>query len=92
MLDILCPQKEANDEGGMRCLRTDEACRWTYDEVATVLKTDVHSGLAWQEANRRLSLHGYNEFEVTPEEPLWKKYIEQVSFWCSYKLHARLEF
>ncbi|GFT12919.1 calcium-transporting ATPase type 2C member 1 [Nephila pilipes] len=61
----------------MRHLRTDEACRWTYDEVATLLNTNIHSGLSWQEANRRLSLYGFNEFEVTQEEPLWKKYIEQ---------------
>ncbi|KFM74616.1 Calcium-transporting ATPase type 2C member 1, partial [Stegodyphus mimosarum] len=61
----------------MRCLRTEEACRWTAAEVATVLNTDIHYGLSWQEANRRLALYGPNEFEVTPEEPLWKKYIEQ---------------
>ncbi|GFY72533.1 calcium-transporting ATPase type 2C member 1 [Trichonephila inaurata madagascariensis] len=70
-------KKKANDEGGMRHLRTDEACRWTYDEVATLLNTNIHNGLSWQEANRRLSLYGFNEFEVTQEEPLWKKYIEQ---------------
>ncbi|GFU78616.1 calcium-transporting ATPase type 2C member 1 [Trichonephila clavipes] len=61
----------------MRHLRTDEACRWTYDEVATLLNTNIHNGLSWLEANRRLSLYGFNEFEVTQEEPLWKKYIEQ---------------
>ncbi|CAL1278692.1 unnamed protein product [Larinioides sclopetarius] len=61
----------------MRHLRTDEACRRSYDEVATLLNTDIHSGLSWKEANHRLSFYGYNEFEVTQEEPLWKKYIEQ---------------
>lgn len=71
-------QKKANDEGGMRCLRTEEACAWSYDEVATLLNTDIHNGLSFKEANHRLSLFGPNEFEVTQEEPLWKKYIEQV--------------
>ncbi|GIY75726.1 calcium-transporting ATPase type 2C member 1, partial [Caerostris extrusa] len=61
----------------MRPLRSEEACRWSYDEVATLLNTNIHNGLSWQEANQRLSLHGFNEFEVTQEEPLWKKYIEQ---------------
>lgn len=70
-------KKKPNDEGGMRCLRTEEACACTFDEVATLLNTDIHSGLLWKEANHRLSLHGPNEFEVTQEEPLWKKYIEQ---------------
>ncbi|XP_071039665.1 calcium-transporting ATPase type 2C member 1 isoform X2 [Parasteatoda tepidariorum] len=70
-------QKQPNDEEGMHCLRSEEACRWTYDEVARLLNTNIHDGLTWNEANQRLSFHGYNEFEVTPEEPLWKKYIEQ---------------
>ncbi|KAG8190383.1 hypothetical protein JTE90_022027 [Oedothorax gibbosus] len=70
-------EKHTDEAEGMRCIRTEEACRCSYDEVATLLKTDIHSGLSWPEANRRLGLHGYNEFELTPEEPLWKKYIEQ---------------
>ncbi|XP_055950563.1 calcium-transporting ATPase type 2C member 1-like isoform X2 [Argiope bruennichi] len=74
--DFNC-SKKANDERGMRHLRTDEACRRSYEEVATLLNTDIHNGLSWQEANHRLSFYGYNEFEVTQEEPLWKKYIEQ---------------
>ena len=62
----------------MRCLRTEEACAWSYDEVATLLNTDIHNGLSYKEASSRLSLFGPNEFEVTQEEPLWKKYVEQV--------------
>lgn len=64
---------------GMRSLRTEEACGWTYDEVATLLNTNIHKGLSWKEADHRLSIHGFNEFEVTQEEPLWKKYVEQVN-------------
>lgn len=74
---ISTEQKEPDDERGMRVLRTEEACGLSYDEVSSILNADFTNGLSWPEAERRLSLYGYNEFEVTAEEPLWKKYIEQ---------------
>ena len=49
------------------------------DDVLDRLKADAHGGLSTQEANRRLQVHGQNEFEIAQEEPLWKKYLDQVS-------------
>uniref|UniRef100_A0A1I7XP38 Cation_ATPase_N domain-containing protein n=1 Tax=Heterorhabditis bacteriophora TaxID=37862 RepID=A0A1I7XP38_HETBA len=42
-----------------------------------MLRSDICSGLSTAEATRRRQYHGYNEFEVSAQEPIWKKYIEQ---------------
>ncbi|KAM7283946.1 cholinesterase [Ixodes scapularis] len=70
--------------GGMR---TEEACQRPYEEVAQQLGTDLRRGLSWREANRRLVSLGPNEFEVRQEEPLWKKYSEQIG--CSEELQKQ---
>lgn len=70
-------KRKPDEEKGMYSLRTEEACKQPYDVVACKLSTDIHYGLSWNEARCRLSLHGFNEFIVKKEEPLWKKYIEQ---------------
>jgi len=48
-----------------------------FEEVARKLDTDVDRGLSWNEANKRRSLFGPNEFVVKEEEPIWRKYLEQ---------------
>lgn len=63
----------------MKHLSTEEASKQPFEEVAARLETDIRSGLSWEEADARLKAHGPNEFEVKTEEPLWKKYLEQVS-------------
>lgn len=65
----------------MRCLKPEEASIASYDEVARRLQTDLNNGLSWKEANLRLRICGYNEFDVKNVEPVWQKYIEQVSYW-----------
>lgn len=48
--------------------------------VAEVLKqfhSDATLGLTNDEAGRRRKLHGFNEFDVVEDMPLWRKYIEQ---------------
>ncbi|KIH58931.1 e1-E2 ATPase [Ancylostoma duodenale] len=42
-----------------------------------MLRSDASAGLSTAEASLRRQYHGYNEFEVTEQEPLWKKYTEQ---------------
>ncbi|KAK6054511.1 e1-E2 ATPase [Cooperia oncophora] len=42
-----------------------------------MLRSDAASGISSAEATLRRQYHGYNEFEVTEQEPLWKKYSEQ---------------
>lgn len=63
----------------MRCLSTEEASSQPTEEVAARLQTDLRNGLSWREADSRIRICGYNEFEVKKEDPLWLKYIEQVS-------------
>ncbi|KAK5976700.1 ATPase secretory pathway Ca2+ transporting 1, partial [Trichostrongylus colubriformis] len=42
-----------------------------------MLRSDASSGISSAEATLRRQYHGYNEFEVTEQDPLWKKYSEQ---------------
>ncbi|WKX91337.1 hypothetical protein Q1695_009853 [Nippostrongylus brasiliensis] len=42
-----------------------------------MLRSDATSGISSAEATLRRQYHGYNEFEVSEQEPLWKKYSEQ---------------
>lgn len=67
----------------MTSLRMDQAAAMTVDEVIEACRTSLQSGLSPDEAKHRLSVHGPNTFEITKEEPLWKKYLNQVSAWCS---------
>lgn len=43
-----------------------------------VLQADLQSGLTQEEVSRRRAYHGWNEFDISEEEPLWRKYISQV--------------
>lgn len=45
-------------------------CRW---------QADLQLGLTQDEVSRRRAYHGWNEFDITEEEPLWRKYISQVT-------------
>ncbi|CAI5439101.1 unnamed protein product [Caenorhabditis angaria] len=44
---------------------------------AHMLRTNIDEGLSTAEATRRRQYHGYNEFEVGEDEPIYKKYLEQ---------------
>ena len=73
----MCFQEDP--EEGMAHLRSDEAACLTYQVVANRLRTSLTAGLPNSEAGRRHHFHGYNEFAITEDEPLWKKYLGQVS-------------
>lgn len=63
----------------MRNLTMAEASSLSYHDIASQLGTDLHCGLTDIEVSRRRKNHGYNEFEISDDEPLWKKYLGQVS-------------
>lgn len=68
----------------MRSLSTLEASSLPFQDIASQLETDLHRGLTDFEVNRRRKNHGYNEFEISDDEPLWKKYLGQVKMWKKY--------
>lgn len=66
-----------NNSTMMRNLTTAEASCMPYHDIANQLETDLHRGLTDSEVSRRRKNHGYNEFEISDDEPLWKKYLGQ---------------
>ena len=69
----------------MRQLRSCEASCMSYHQVSEELETNLINGLTHQEASCRRRNHGFNEFEISDEDPLWKKYLRQV-FICLHIL------
>lgn len=84
---FLCPHKaplltvlfSSFQETMLQFRSADEASRLSTEEIKHKLGADSESGLLNREAERRLMVHGYNDFEITKEDPLWKKYLEQVN-------------
>ena len=76
----------------MASLRMDQAAAMTVDEVTEACRTSLQLGLSPDEAKHRLSVHGPNTFEITKEEPLWKKYLDQVSVFVFRVSHVSLAF
>jgi len=62
----------------MQCIRATEGASRSFQDIAHQLETDAQVGLAESEVGRRRKNHGYNEFEIADDEPLWKKYLGQV--------------
>ncbi|KAL8564591.1 ATPase, P-type (transporting), HAD superfamily, subfamily IC [Nucella lapillus] len=58
-------------------LKVGEAAAMTVEEVSVAYRTSLQRGLTHQEALHRRSVHGPNTFEISKEEPLWKKYLDQ---------------
>ena len=42
------------------------------------LGTDINKGLTENEAEKRRRVYGLNEFVIKADDPLWKKYLNQV--------------
>lgn len=70
----------------MQLLAALKAASLSVDEVINYLGADPVRGLDESTAERRLHVHGPNEFEISKEEPLWKRYLGQVeiNFSSSY--------
>ena len=66
----------------MRCLKSSEAAQLSYHDIAHHLEVDIQVGLSDYEVGQRRRNHGYNEFDITDDEPLWKKYLGQASSHC----------
>ncbi|XP_033646703.1 calcium-transporting ATPase type 2C member 1-like [Asterias rubens] len=73
ILDCVSGNKEAK----MQFLSSEAASEQSAEDVIQRLCTDPQTGLDSIEADRRLRVHGHNDFEITKEEPLWKKYLDQ---------------
>ncbi|XP_053324124.1 calcium-transporting ATPase type 2C member 1 isoform X2 [Spea bombifrons] len=58
-------------------LSSKKASELPVSEVAWILKADLQSGLNNAEVCHRRASHGWNEFDISEDEPLWKKYIAQ---------------
>ncbi|KAM3872898.1 calcium-transporting ATPase type 2C member 1 [Diretmus argenteus] len=58
-------------------LASKKASELPVNEVACILQADLQLGLTQEEVTRRRAYHGWNEFDINEEEPLWKKYISQ---------------
>uniref|UniRef100_A0A672MFC8 Calcium-transporting ATPase n=1 Tax=Sinocyclocheilus grahami TaxID=75366 RepID=A0A672MFC8_SINGR len=58
-------------------LSSKKASELPVNEVACALQADLQFGLTQEEVTRRRAYHGWNEFDISEDEPLWKKYISQ---------------
>lgn len=64
-------------------MRTSEAAVAQLSDVLGRLGANASQGLASQEVEGRRRIHGLNEFTIKEEDPLWRKYLNQV---CSLEL------
>ncbi|XP_078520006.1 calcium-transporting ATPase type 2C member 1 isoform X3 [Lissotriton helveticus] len=58
-------------------LKSKKASELPVSEVVSILQADPQSGLTASEICHRRTFHGWNEFDISEDEPLWKKYISQ---------------
>ncbi|XP_030637269.1 calcium-transporting ATPase type 2C member 1 [Chanos chanos] len=65
------------DETMVPVLTSKKASELPVNEVACLLQADLQRGLNHNEVTRRRAYHGWNEFDISEDEPLWKKYISQ---------------
>ena len=62
----------------MTYMTSDEASRLMYVDVSSRLQTNLHHGLTEEEVIQRRKAHGHNDFDISEDEPLWRKYLGQV--------------
>ncbi|GLD53281.1 calcium-transporting ATPase type 2C member 1 isoform X1, partial [Lates japonicus] len=70
-------QQSSEDETMVPVLTSRKASELPVNEVACILQADLQLGLTQEEVSRRRAYHGWNEFDINEEEPLWKKYLLQ---------------
>lgn len=62
----------------MEMMRASESASCTVSEVLLRLRANAERGLDSGEVDQRRKVHGYNEFVIHEDEPLWRKYVNQV--------------
>ncbi|XP_048010115.1 calcium-transporting ATPase type 2C member 1 [Megalobrama amblycephala] len=70
-------QPPCENETMVPVLTSKKASELPVNEVACALQADLQFGLTQEEVERRRAYHGWNEFDISEDEPLWKKYISQ---------------
>ncbi|XP_077454007.1 calcium-transporting ATPase type 2C member 1 isoform X3 [Stigmatopora argus] len=65
------------DEMMVPVLSSKKASELPVNEVASALQANLQHGLSEDEVSRRRLFHGWNEFDIGEDEPLWRKYIWQ---------------
>ncbi len=61
-----------------KSLRARDASAYSVTEVLQRMGTKPATGLSSLEVEERRQVHGTNEFIIKEEDPLWKKYLNQV--------------
>lgn len=74
---LVSHRRLTEDDSMVPVLNSRKASELPVNEVACVLQADLQQGLTQDEVSRRRHYHGWNEFDISEEEPLWKKYISQ---------------
>uniref|UniRef100_A0A8C4YVW7 Calcium-transporting ATPase n=1 Tax=Gadus morhua TaxID=8049 RepID=A0A8C4YVW7_GADMO len=90
------PSRE--DEMMVPVLGPKKASQLPVNEVACILQAELQLGLSQEEVARRRAYHGWNEFDISEDEPLWRKYMCQaiiivvtVAFVQEYRSEKSLE-
>ncbi|XP_052817483.1 calcium-transporting ATPase type 2C member 1-like isoform X2 [Mya arenaria] len=63
----------------MQTLPSVQACQLSVEETTRILDVNLSQGLDRSEVTRRRAVHGFNDFDINQETPLWKKYLEQFN-------------
>ncbi|XP_072316304.1 calcium-transporting ATPase type 2C member 1 [Eucyclogobius newberryi] len=74
---LLSHRRCSEDENMVPVLSSKKASELLVNEVVCLLQADLQRGLTQEEVARRRRYHGWNEFDISEEEPLWRKYISQ---------------
>lgn len=70
-------KSEKKQKPNMRFMHSSEACLESWENVASILRTNIQHGLSERDAVTRRSVNGFNEFNIAEDDPLWKKYLSQ---------------
>lgn len=65
-------------KGTVPTMRASEAAVSTVADVVHRLGADCSRGLTNSQVEERRQIYGYNEFEIKEDDPLWRKYLNQV--------------
>ena len=69
----------AYDGSMVPTMRASEAAVSTITDIVHRLRADCSKGLTTEQVEQRREVHGLNDFEIKEDDPLWRKYINQVA-------------